>query len=177
MFTEEKNMNNETMAIAAIDTTAQSNLAVAQTSGLGKPILQIGSTGQAVKEVQQLLFHWQYYFGLIDGIFGAYVESAVKQYQHRVFLPEDGIVGSLTWQALYSGAPVNMPILMNGSSGNAVKIVQNVLQFNLYYFGTIDGLFGPMTRVAVIQFQTAKVLPADGIVGKRTWHALSKLSH
>ena len=176
MYTEERTTNNETLALAA-DSTSGSNLAFAEVSGLMKPTLRRGSTGQAVKELQQLLFHWQYYFGLIDGIFGVYVESAVKEYQHRVFLPEDGIVGSLTWQALYSGAPVNMPILMNGSSGKAVRIVQNVLKLNGYYFGAVDGFFGPMTKVAVIQFQTNKALPADGIVGARTWHALSKLPH
>jgi peptidoglycan hydrolase-like protein with peptidoglycan-binding domain len=175
MYTEERTTNNETLALA-VDSTSGSNLAFAETSGLIKPTLRRGSTGQAVKELQQLLFHWQYYFGLIDGIFGVYVEMAVKEYQHRVFLPEDGIVGSLTWQALYSGAPIK-PILMMGSSGNDVKIVQNVLKLNGYYFGTVDGFFGPMTKVAVIQFQTNKGLPADGIVGNRTWHALSKLPH
>lgn len=176
MYTEERSANNETLALAA-DTTAQSTFAVGLTTALNKPTLQIGSTGQAVKELETLLAHWGCYFGPIDGIFGIQVLNAVKCYQHRVFLVEDGLVGSLTWQALYSGAPVNMPILMNGSSGNAVKIVQNVLQLNGYYFGFVDGLFGPMTRVAVIQLQTDKGLPADGIVGKRTWHALSKLPH
>ena len=176
MYTEERIMNNETLSLPA-DTTAQSTFAVGLTTGLNKPTLQMGSTGQAVIELQQLLFHWQYYFGPFDGNFTNAVKNAVIAYQHRVFLIEDGIVGSMTWQALYSGAPVNMPILMNGSSGNAVKIVQKVLKSNGYYLGTIDGLFGPMTRVAVIQFQTAKVLPADGIVGARTWHALSKLPH
>ena len=175
MYTEERTTNNETLALAA-DATAQSNLAVTEASGLIKPTLRRGSTGQAVKELQQLLFHWQYYFGLIDGIFGVQVENAVKGYQHRVFLIEDGIVGSITWQALYSGAPIK-PILMIGSSGNDVKIVQNVLKLNGYYFGVVDGFFGPMTKVAVIQFQTAKGLPADGSVGKKTWHALSKLPH
>ncbi len=175
MYTEEKSMNNETMALAA-DTTAQSNLAVGLTTGLNKPTLQMGSTGQAVKELETLLAHWGYYFGPIDGIFGPWVQNAVKAYQHRVFLVEDGIVGSLTWQALYSGAP-NMPILMNGSSGNAVKIVQNVLKFNGYYFGFVDGFFGTMTDVAVRYFQLNKGLPQDGIVGYRTWHALSKLPH
>jgi len=48
---------------------------------------------------------------------------------------------------------------------------------NGYYFGMVDGFFGTMTKVAVIQFQTDKALLADGIVGKRTWHALSKLPH
>ncbi|NJK75237.1 MAG: peptidoglycan-binding protein [Oscillatoriales cyanobacterium RU_3_3] len=176
MYTEEKTQNNEAMAIV-VDTASASNLAVSEASGLMKPTLKRGSTGQAVKELQQLLFHWGYYFGAIDGIFGIYVENAVKDYQHRVFLAEDGVVGSLTWQALYSGAPVNMPILMNGSSGNAVKIVQNVLKLNGYYFGFVDGFFGPMTKVAVIQFQMGQGLTADGIVGKRTWHALSKLPH
>ena len=175
MYTEERTTNNETLALAA-DSTSGSNLAFSEASRLIKPTLRRGSTGQAVKELQQLLFHWQYYFGLIDGVFGVYVESAVKDYQHRVFLTEDGIVGSITWQALYSGAPIK-PILMNGSSGNDVKIVQNVLKLNGYYFGVVDGFFGPMTKVAVIQFQTNKALPADGIVGYRTWHALSNLPH
>jgi len=176
VYTEETSLNNETMALVA-DTTSRSNLAFAQTTGLMKPNLQRGSTGQAVKELQQLLFHWGYYFGLIDGIFGVEVENAVNGYQHRVFLAEDGVVGSITWQALYSGAPVNMPILMNGSSGNAVKIVQNVLKLNGYYFGFVDGFFGTMTKVAVIQFQTNKGLSPDGIVGFKTWHALSQLAH
>ena len=175
MYTEERTTNNETLALAA-DSTSGSNLAFSEASRLIKPTLRRGSTGQAVKELQQLLFHWQYYFGLIDGVFGVYVESAVKDYQHRVFLTEDGIVGSITWQTLYSGAPIK-PILMIGSSGNDVRIVQDVLLFNGYYFGAVDGFFGPMTKVAVIQFQTNKALPADGIVGARTWHALSKLPH
>ncbi len=176
MYTEERSLNNETLALAA-DTTAQSNLAVGLTTALNKPTLQMGSTGQAVKELETLLAHWAYYFGPIDGIFGIQVKNAVKAYQHRVFLTEDGIVGSLTWKALYSGAPVNMPILMNGSSGNAVKIVQNVLKLNGYYFGLIDGFFGTMTDVAVRSFQLSKGLPQDGIVGNKTWHSLSKLPH
>jgi peptidoglycan hydrolase-like protein with peptidoglycan-binding domain len=176
MYTEERTTNNETMALAA-DTTAQSNFAVGLTTGLNKPTLQIGSTGQDVKELETLLAHWKYYFGPIDGIFGPQVQKAVKGYQHRVFLKEDGIVGSLTWQALYSGAPVNMPTLMNGSSGNAVKIVQNVLKFNGYYFGFIDGFFGTMTDVAVRHFQLSKGLVQDGTVGYKTWHALSKLPY
>ncbi|MBE9161156.1 MULTISPECIES: peptidoglycan-binding protein [Microcoleaceae] len=176
MYTEERSTNNETMALAA-DTTAQSHIAFAETTRVNKPTLQMGSTGQAVKELQQLLYHWAYYFGPIDGIFGVQVQQAVKAYQHRVFLKEDGVVASLTWEALYSGAPVNMPILMKGSSGNTVKIVQNVLKINGYYFGSIDGFFGTMTDVAVRQLQISKALPQDGIVGYRTWHALSKLPH
>jgi peptidoglycan hydrolase-like protein with peptidoglycan-binding domain len=52
-----------------------------------------------------------------------------------------------------------MPIVRKGSSGNAVKIVQNVLKINGYYFGSIDGFFGTMTDVAVRQLQISKALP------------------
>ncbi|MGB8686276.1 MAG: peptidoglycan-binding protein [Microcoleus sp.] len=177
MYTEEKTPNNQAMDLVA-DPNSQSNLAFAEASGLNKPILRRGSTGQAVKELQQLLSHWEYYFGSCDGIFDVEVENAVKRYQHRVFLPEDGIVGDRTWQALYSGAPVNMPILKIGSSGDAVKIVQNVLKLNGFYKGSVDGIFGSITEAAVKKFQTAKgLLPADGIVGPKTWYALSKLPH
>ncbi len=177
MYTEQTSLNNQAMTLVADTTSAESTIAITQPFALIKTTLQLGSTGQAVKELEQLLFHWGYYYGLIDGIFGIQVQNAVKSYQHRVFLLEDGVVGSTTWQALYSGAPVNMPILMNGSSGNAVKVLQNVLKLNGYYFGFVDGFFGIMTKVAVIQFQTNKGLSPDGIVGFRSWHALSKLPH
>jgi peptidoglycan hydrolase-like protein with peptidoglycan-binding domain len=70
-----------------------------------------------------------------------------------------------------------MPILKIDSSGDAVKIVQNVLKMNGFYKGSVDGIFGPITEAAVKKFQTAKGLSADGIVGPKTWYALSKLPH
>ena len=39
----------------------------------------------------------------------------------------------------------------------------------------IDGIFGPLTREDVIDFQTDTGLDADGIVGPRTWDALDTL--
>jgi peptidoglycan hydrolase-like protein with peptidoglycan-binding domain len=177
MYTEETTPN-EAMALVA-DPNSQSNIAVAEASGLNKPTLRLGSTGPTVKELQQLLCHWKYHYcSPFDGIFGVVVEFAVKRYQHRVFLAEDGVVGTLTWEALFTGAPVNMPTLMTGSSGNAVKLVQNVLKLNNNCSGgVVDGIFGPSTKAAVQTFQTAQGLPADGIVEYTTWYALSKLPH
>jgi len=147
------------------------------TTTINKPLLRLGSTGADVVELQKLLAHWGYYFGAFDGNFDSEVEYAVKGFQHRVFLVEDGIVGRKTWKALYTGAPVDMPVLRRGSSGQAVRTLQGVLQVNGYYNYAIDGDFGPLTEVAVRTFQMNSGLPNDGIVGPRTWHALSKLYH
>lgn len=147
------------------------------TATINKPTLKLGSTGEEVVELQKLLAHWEYYFGAFDGDFDSEVEYAVKGYQHRVFLTEDGVVGPKTWKALYTGAPVDMPVLRRGSSGQAVRTLQGVLQVNGYYNYEIDGEFGSLTEVAVRSFQMDSGLPNDGIVGPRTWHALCKVFH
>ncbi len=146
------------------------------TTALNKPVLRRGSRGQAVTEVQRLLAHWGTLRSdrSLDGIFDAEVEAAVKSYQYAVFLVEDGIVGQNTWQALYSGAPVNMPVLRRGSFGKAVTTLQQTLRNTGDYVGAVDGDFGSRTDAAVRAFQRRCNLFADGIVGDRTWHALSK---
>ncbi len=58
------------------------------------------------------------------------------------------------------------PVLSQGSRGAAVMDVQRRVKV------TVDGRFGPLTRAAVVRFQRAHGLAADGIVGRRTWAAL-----
>ena len=43
-----------------------------------------------------------------------------------------------------------------------------------YLSGQVDGIFGPMTRNAVLGFQKANGLATDGIVGPLTWAALAQ---
>jgi putative chitinase len=67
-----------------------------------KPVLQRGSLGSEVKELQQKLF----YLGLlnaqsqVDGSFGQLTFNAVVIFQNRLKLAADGVVGHDTWQAL-----------------------------------------------------------------------------
>ncbi len=151
--------------------------AEAITAQVNKPVIQMGSTGEAVKEVQKLLRHWGHLQSdrAIDGKFDRQIDGALRSFQRRVFLVHDGIVGPLTWQALYTGAPVNMPVLKKGSKGQVVVTLQRVLQETNDYQNTIDGDFGNRTDAAVRAFQKRVGLVADGIVGKNTWYALSKV--
>ena len=65
-----------------------------------------------------------------------------------------------------------MPMVKMGDSGDAVKTLQTKLNELGYNCGEADGVFGQNTLNAVIAFQTAKGLIADGVVGRLTWAAL-----
>ncbi len=65
-----------------------------------------------------------------------------------------------------------MSVLRQGSSGPAVKDLQQRLQDLGFDPKGVDGVFGPGTAAAVIAFQQSKGLPADGIVGPLTMAAL-----
>lgn len=69
---------------------------------LAPATIKKGATGDAVKLLQQ---HLNWYVSAIDvdGDFGAATEQAVKDFQeYWGSLTVDGIVGSLTWTALWS---------------------------------------------------------------------------
>jgi peptidoglycan hydrolase-like protein with peptidoglycan-binding domain len=136
----------------------------------------MGSVGADVLELQKLLTRRGVYTGPIGGYFDMPVRDAVVEFQHRVFLQEDGIVGGLTWEALYRGSPVNMPVLRYGSKDGAVITLQWVLRCTGDYQVSIDGDFGDRTEAAVKSFQQSHGLVVDGIVGEETWNALS-LAH
>ena len=67
-----------------------------------------------------------------------------------------------------------MNTLRKGDNGNQVKTLQRLLSAMGYDCGGVDGIFGSRTLIAVKEFQKAKGLTADGIVGKNTWNALLK---
>lgn len=63
-----------------------------------------------------------------------------------------------------------------GSTGKEVTDIQNVLKQQGFYTGAVDGIYGTATRNAVINFQKANGLAADGIVGKNTLDAMGLAS-
>lgn len=59
-----------------------------------------------------------------------------------------------------------------GSRGEKVRLIQEALRELGYDPGPLDGIYGERTRQAVIAFQRASKLNADGIVGGITWASL-----
>jgi peptidoglycan hydrolase-like protein with peptidoglycan-binding domain len=64
-------------------------------------IFKIGSKGKEVGKIQKKLSLLKHYQGPIDGIFGGGTEAAVKAFQKEKGLVIDGIVGPITWKALF----------------------------------------------------------------------------
>ena len=59
-----------------------------------------GSTGSVVTEIQQRLYDWGYYSGSVDGVYGSKTTAAVKYFQRKNGLTEDGKCGPNTLAAL-----------------------------------------------------------------------------
>ena len=142
------------------------------------PMVYWGCTGDAVKTLQEKLNAKGFDSGNVDGIFGAKTYAAVTAFQKANSLGVDGIVGKLTWAKLYDATPVNVtpvttqPMLRTGSRGDAVRKLQELLNAKGYTCGSVDGIFGSKTYAAVLAFQKANGLGADGIVGPLTWAKL-----
>lgn len=118
----------------------------------------------------------------VDGDFGPATLAAVKSYQSRHALTNDGIVGPLTKAVL---AATNLyahgPLAINSSScptnisegmrNGCVTQLQQLLNDNGAGLA-VDGDFGPATLAAVKHYQSTHGLTVDGIVGPKTKAAL-----
>lgn len=63
-------------------------------------------------------------------------------------------------------------VLKLGDEGIEVSRLQTVLKVKGYYLDTIDGDFGPNTKIGVIKYQRDHSLTKDGIAGKQTVKSL-----
>jgi len=132
------------------------------------------------KHIQERLAHYGFYTGAIDGVIGKGSKAAIKAFQEANGLKKDGVAGAQTLAALNSDTAVSkkdveaeiQSWLQKGSNGDAVKTLQQHLQDTLFYTGAIDGIFGDDVHAAVVEFQKAANIQADGIVGESTRTAL-----
>jgi hypothetical protein len=109
-----------------------------------------------------------YHVGMYLGS-GRMVEAPHRRAAVRIAsIWRPGLLGRATRPA--AGVRGLLPVQF-GERSNAVAAVQQRLAANRRCVA-VDGEFGPRTRRAVLAFQRAHGLAADGVVGPATWGAL-----
>ncbi|MGH3379284.1 MAG: peptidoglycan-binding domain-containing protein [Actinoallomurus sp.] len=141
------------------------------------PVLANGSRGADVTTLQYLLRGSGAMTLAADGVFGPATEDTVSVFQNNVGVPEDGIVGPLTWGKLTDGTTVGSTV-RSGDNGEFVKAAQTELlkHGDLHAVSQVDGIFGPDTDTATRNFQKSADLTSDRIVGPLTWKPLISLA-
>jgi hypothetical protein len=138
-----------------------------------RPVLYLGYSHEALQhaidDVQQIL-STQGYLAKRSGKFDEDTKRAVEVFQSQNGLKVDGMVGPLTWAALY------YPQLKQGDPSLpevSLKIAE--LQCLLQKEGfsiRVDGYLGWETTLVLKKFQNRYGLQADGICGPMTWAVL-----
>src|ERR687896_2361344 len=107
----------------------------------------------------------------VDGVKGPFTTRGVRRFQRRKHLLVDGVAGPQTKRAIGARA-LGARALQKGNRGWDVAALQFRLVKHGHPPGSIDGVFGAGTQNAVISFQSANGLSADGVAGPQTVAAL-----
>ena len=165
-------------------------------------VLREGDRGIGVANLQFFINYLSAFYETVppltvDGSFGTRTRAAVIDAQNTFGLPADGIVGEVTWKAIYDaylgivskiplvytqGVVLPFPgvVLRIGASGDEVRVLQEYLNYIARTFTSIPtvnttGYFGTATRDAVLAFQRQFSLPQNGRVGAITWEAITDI--
>lgn len=144
-----------------------------------------GDDDNGVKALQQRLNELGYLESkYVTGYYGAITVAAVKKFQKANQITQSGTVAELTLKALNSPSAkafsssdsassvvesIAKPgTLRYGDSGSKVLTLQKNLKTLGYFSDSPTGTYGNATKNAVIKFQKAHSLTADGIAGSKT---------
>lgn len=133
-------------------------------------LYRVGDEGPAVRDIQDRLAALGFEAnGDERGCFENGTRTAVLGFQKAKGLDADGIVGPDTWRALYeAGYRLGDRIIFMRRPmirGEDVAELQSRLNSLGFDSGKVDGIYGPDTERAVIDFQQNRHLAEDGRVG------------
>lgn len=165
-------------------------------------VLMLGSSGLGVSNLQYFLSYLSSFYSTItpleiDGVFGNETRQSVLSAQNTFGLAEDGIVGEITWNAIYNAyrgivdtiplqyiegniLPYPGTLLRIGSDNDAVLLLQQYINVIAEVFPEVNsveltGYFGTQTDRAVKAIQTLVGLEPNGVVGAITWDEITSL--
>jgi N-acetylmuramoyl-L-alanine amidase len=134
-------------------------------------LYSIGDDGEPVRDIQGRLNALGFSTEPdAPGSFGPGTADAVCGFQRARGLPADGIVGPDTWRALVgAGYRLGDRLLYRRvpmMRGDDVADLQRRLSALGFDTGKVDGIFGPDTLAGLLDFQSNRRLPEDGIAGR-----------
>nr|PZN08236.1 MAG: hypothetical protein DIU64_10885 [Caldicoprobacter oshimai] len=146
----------------------------------GSVVLRPGDSNFNVRRLKYFLNALYYTPGsLTSDTYDTTTVNAVKAFQSDNGLVVDGIVGPNTYNKLktahimkYDDYIGSWRVLSQGKKGDDVAQLQIRLYEYGKYSGTVDGIFGPLTKAAVEAYQSSKGITVDGIVGSVTFQKL-----
>lgn len=159
--------------------------------------LSLGDTGEAVKLIQQYLGEISKQYPIIpsvnaDGVFGTRTEIAVRAFQRRFGIDDDGIVGPLTWTRIIevynflqrgtqepalTAAAFPGVDLRRGQRGRHILCLQRAINDYFSHQGrqeavNASGVFDSSTENAVITCEKLLGHTPTGVVGSALWNEL-----
>ncbi|HEY9729962.1 MAG TPA: peptidoglycan-binding protein [Chroococcales cyanobacterium] len=136
-----------------------------------------GARGFEVKSLQQRLQKLGYFKADVTGYYGGVTKEAVREFQKDRGLQPDGIVGKDTQSSLEEhqqevSESAQGVWRLGDRDAKVSEIQQRLEDAGFAIAARKDAVFDGATQEAVRQFQQAKGLKVDGIVGPRTLAAL-----
>ena len=132
----------------------------------------------------------------IDATFNESMEAAVREFQNIFNLPVTGVIDKATWYELrkiyvsvrrlaelssrgilIEEIPSDISDIEEGQVVPRVQLVQYFINVLSAYYESIpsidiDGILGPNTRAAIIEFQKTLELPIIGLIYEETWNTM-----
>lgn len=168
-------------------------------------VMTSGSTGKEVEKLQKMLVNISEDYTSIPVVditsnYDDLTRKAVIEVQRVMGLDTTGSVNRLMWdrlsilssnktrsdtneinQAIETSFDDSGNVISEGHSGKMVLDLQKYLNTVAEKYPSIpkliiDGVFGPKTKMAVLEFQKIFSLKPDGIVGQITWETLYNIS-
>jgi N-acetylmuramoyl-L-alanine amidase len=144
-------------------------------------IFLVGDEGPEILDIQHRLvaLGWAIAPAELHGRYGPSTEEAVRAFQRRRSLPADGRVGPDTWGQLVEASfrygdrtlYLHAPYLR----GDDVRELQRKLNALGFDAGREDGVLGPLTELAIREFQRNVGDAVDGVVGLHTIATLDRM--